>query len=1160
MAFSGLYMATSCQKESGSGKLTGEVDFSITTGIPAGIKTYSPEDGAAFSHQGGANNVTPDAYDLRYKLEIYDGESLAYEDVKIVKSDFVNEDVTFNARLLAKEYKAVVWADFVAETAEGGQASDLYYNTDDLRNVSYAQTVYDTPDVLATDAADAYYTSFDLNLAQSGQSMTDVKLRRPFGKIRFIATDALSEGAVQTEVPASVVLDFSGSEIPSTFNALTGEASGSMEIGKLNFNAVKENALVNNEVKNNAYLLGNVYFFATNPMSAYSLDVTVNSDQSNQIGYRELSQIPVNVNKLTTVIGNFYTNEGSIEVIVDDIFSNGEEVIELPVNVSVSTLGEAESALEALASDPATGDKDIVITVPVTPASGDNSNLIEMPALSNNVTIILEGGISEQGLTIKDELASEAAGNDFTGKLVLKNNSSDTQSSLIINLPKGSCELDGGTYSSVEVTTADNTLVVGESSTIDALKVNKGNVKLYGVVKSLIKASGYSGTIFRCLSTQKSLENLLGDNISGYEKILVEVPADIDGGSERPVLSKPIDVYADAKIANVEVNFQGNGSSPVTVYDGASEVVLSNVKLSTSNDYSICKLAGTDLDFRAENCEFILTQGKSNQSGLNIQNGGTRNVISAELDGCYIGYYSYDSRVNKDMDSDYDYPEGFKWSSYSRGITTGYSSSKTYDGTATTNLTVRNSYIEGTYYCLNTLHNIKLNVDIDNSVFDGRAGFNIWTTSEQPSQFNVRNSKFIGRNNFSGPTESFGTIVINGQNTSDSAPFKWVRNINIVVENSDIVSFNDPQTETNRQYILDIRTTERCKVNFVNGSTLREIKNPRLNYLVSMNYWGSSDVTMDSSVILEGKEGVLLLPQEVWDGQRKTRPAETWSMNVDGASVKCFAVVEPSDLVWLAEQYNSGSEEVSGKGIILAKSFDLNWHEWTPIKSFSSYFIGNEFEIKNLKVTSKDLSDQAAGLIGVLNGGTVVDLTIDGAVIDHISASETGSTTNGSAVVAGTVYPKGTVSNVAVRNAKVSGNRYLGGIVGYLYGSIDGCSAESVELVATPDNLMGSYDNGDKVGGIVGFSASDNSGKITGNVVKNITITGYRDLGGVAGAANSASMESNSAENINITVDQLTNSYGEMDSNAGYVLGRNLGTEELDGSNTASGNNVVEKK
>lgn len=220
-------MATSCQKESGSGKLTGEVDFNITAGIPAGIKTYSPEDGAAFSHQGGANNVTPDAYDLRYKLEIYDGESLAYEDVKIVKSDFVNEDVTFNARLLAKEYKAVVWADFVAETAEGGQASDLYYNTDDLRNVSYAQTVYDTPDVLATDAADAYYTSFDLNLAQSGQSMTDVKLRRPFGKIRFIATDALSEGAVQTEVPASVVLDFSGSEIPSTFNALTGEASGS---------------------------------------------------------------------------------------------------------------------------------------------------------------------------------------------------------------------------------------------------------------------------------------------------------------------------------------------------------------------------------------------------------------------------------------------------------------------------------------------------------------------------------------------------------------------------------------------------------------------------------------------------------------------------------------------------------------------------------------------------------------------------------------------------------------------------------------------------------------------------------------------------------------------------------------------------------------------
>lgn len=121
--------------------------------------------------------------------------------------------------------------------------------------------------------------------------------------------------------------------------------------------------------------------------------------------------------------------------------------------------------------------------------------------------------------------------------------------------------------------------------------------------------------------------------------------------------------------------------------------------------------------------------------------------------------------------------------------------------------------------------------------------------------------------------------------------------------------------------------------------------------------------------------------------------------------------------------------------------------------------------------------------------------------------------------------------------------------------------ADGIKLIAIPDDLTGSYDNGDKVGGIVGYSAGDNNGSINGNTAKNITITGYRDLGGIAGAANSNCLESNSVENINITVDQLTNSYGTKDSNAGYILGRNLGEGNLNSNNTVAGeNSITEKK
>ena len=112
IALMALLFAVSCQmQEPGSGKLTGEVDFSISAGIPGEITTYSPEDGTAFSHNGGASNVKADAYDLRYILEIYDGEALAYRDEKVVKENFTAEGVTFNARLLAKKYDVVLWAD-----------------------------------------------------------------------------------------------------------------------------------------------------------------------------------------------------------------------------------------------------------------------------------------------------------------------------------------------------------------------------------------------------------------------------------------------------------------------------------------------------------------------------------------------------------------------------------------------------------------------------------------------------------------------------------------------------------------------------------------------------------------------------------------------------------------------------------------------------------------------------------------------------------------------------------------------------------------------------------------------------------------------------------------------------------------------------------------
>ena len=323
LALGGLLFASSCQMdEPDAGTLTGEVDFSITAGIPSGITTYA-EGAEAFSHQGGASNLSTDDYILRYTLQVYDeDDKLSYEGVQYAP-DFGG--VTFEARLLAKVYDFVFWADFVSAS---DQESDLYYNTEDLRKISYTSSV--TDDNIPSDALDAYYKTEVVNLSQSGQKINNVTLKRPFGKIRFVATDELSEqqkGAVDNGKVSVAYQE--GTELPNVFDAQTGKAAISEDyqtrMSDFTATPVAEKASVNGNVHENAYLLGYDYIFCSESQPSYAMDVPVSIDGVSPVT-RSLSSIPVQENKLTTVIGNFYTNEGSIDVIVEDEFGNGEDV------------------------------------------------------------------------------------------------------------------------------------------------------------------------------------------------------------------------------------------------------------------------------------------------------------------------------------------------------------------------------------------------------------------------------------------------------------------------------------------------------------------------------------------------------------------------------------------------------------------------------------------------------------------------------------------------------------------------------------------------------------------------------------------------------------------------------------------------------------------
>ncbi len=296
---------------------------------------------------------------------------------------------------------------------------------------------------------------------------------------------------------------------------------------------------------------------------------------------------------------------------------------------------------------------------------------------------------------------------------------------------------------------------------------------------------------------------------------------------------------------------------------------------------------------------------------------------------------------------------------------------------------------------------------------------------------------------------------------------------------------------------------------------------------------------------------------EIWDGSVKTPVA------ID-KNAKTIAIANEAEFAWLAKAVNeaeTGDTDIpanfKGWTVSLDADLDLGGLAWTPIgsnadnaKKFTGIFDGQNHTIVGLNV-KQGAAYHAAGLFGALNG-TVRNLTISGASIESLSsAASNGGTSNGIAVVAGSIYPTGLVENVKVLNASLKGNRYTGTIAGYCYGNVKDCSVDGITIVVTPDNLSGGFDNGDKAGGIIGYQG-EGSYTISGNSAKNVTITGYRDLGGIIGGAQTSKISGNTADNITIIVDQNTNGYGSKAPNAGGLIGRNLGGHDLATVGTAT--------
>ena len=268
-----------------------------------------------------------------------------------------------------------------------------------------------------------------------------------------------------------------------------------------------------------------------------------------------------------------------------------------------------------------------------------------------------------------------------------------------------------------------------------------------------------------------------------------------------------------------------------------------------------------------------------------------------------------------------------------------------------------------------------------------------------------------------------------------------------------------------------------------------------------------------------------------------------------------FTLVSGAELAGLAQLVNEGNT-FAGKTVKLGANINLSNTAWTPIGLngdqivFAGTFDGQGYIISNLLIDlTAEPKYQSAGLFGSARNAVIKNFTVKDANVKNLTKTNPeGATSCGTAVVLGSSQFESTVENVKVIDAEVSGNRYVSAIAGYFAGSINGCSVNKAILLATQDNFTGKYDNGDKVGAIIGFS--NGAVTLTYNAVSDVEIKGYRDLGGIAGAADCGNVSGNTVSNLTITVDQIKGYYGDKAKNAQAVVGRVLGGKI--GENTSS--------
>ena len=432
------------------------------------------------------------------------------------------------------------------------------------------------------------------------------------------------------------------------------------------------------------------------------------------------------------------------------------------------------------------------------------------------------------------------------------------------------------------------------------------------------------------------------------------------------------------------------------------------------------------------------------------------------------------------------------------------------DASSGANVVFDNCNLSASFYCINfgtgsQGHKIEIK---NGTKVTGWAAINCYANN---STFTIENSTLRGINDKSeNDWNNFATIVFDGNgldNALNIGNYGTGNKVNIV--NS--IIYASTESSNNQAWLSLQRGVQRNMVK-VDSATkiIDDYDHDKTSNIRLLNY-----VNDTSPVYYD-------LESEIWIGEQNLFPG---MYQRDGA----YHIVNAAGLMYFSDKVGLYSNKMAGTTVLLDNDIDLAGVDFTPIgytiasypsNSFAGVFDGQGHTISNLKASSSEVKYAAAGLFGTLTG---------------------------------------TVKNVKLRNVDITSTHYAGGVVGYISAntgaSVQNCSVDGGTITSSAELIGAEYDNGDKVGGIVGYiTAAD---YISGCSVSNLTIKAYRDLGGIAGCTSGAVVvqKCTVGENVNITVDNTHNYKNFRDNasyNAGHIVGRDATSNAVTTSSTGT--------